>query len=95
MSLRPGPSVGASGAIFGLTASVVVVLYRYHSRFYLRDKRIGFVLAVWAGYQVLSGFASPYIDNFGHLGGLAGGALATLAVRPRLLSEGEKGTLQL
>jgi rhomboid protease GluP len=85
---RPGPSVGASGAIFGVLASVVVVLYRYRDRFHLRDKRTGFVLAAWAVYQVLSGLATPFIDNFAHLGGIAGGALATLAVTPRLLRQG-------
>lgn len=85
--MRPGPSVGASGAIFGLVASVIVVLYRYRHRFHLRDKRIGLVLAAWAGYQVLSGLATPFIDNFAHLGGIAGGALATLALTPRLLRQ--------
>jgi rhomboid protease GluP len=85
--MRPGPSVGASGAIFGLVASVIVVLYRYRDRFHLRDKRIGVVLAAWAGYQVLSGLATPFIDNFAHLGGIAGGALATFALTPRLLRQ--------
>jgi rhomboid protease GluP len=84
----PGPSVGASGAIFGVIAAVVVVLYRYQDRFYVRDKRIGFVLLVWAGWQILTGLATPFIDNFAHLGGLAGGALAALALRPRLLPNG-------
>lgn len=85
--MRPGPSVGASGAIFGLLASVVVVLYRYRGRFHVRDKRIGYVLAGWAGYQILSGLATPFIDNYAHLGGIAGGALATLALTPRLLQD--------
>lgn len=86
--VRPGPSVGASGAIFGLVASVVVVLYRYRAQFHLRDKRTAFVLVVWAIYQVLSGLATPFIDNFAHLGGIAGGVLATAAVKPRLLRQG-------
>jgi len=84
----PGPSVGASGAIFGVIAAVIVVLYRWQDRFYVRDKRIGFVLLVWAGWQILTGLANPFIDNFAHLGGLAGGALAALVLRPRLLSAG-------
>jgi len=88
LAAGPGPSVGASGAIFGIIAAVVVVLYRYQDRFYVRDKRIGFVLLVWAGWQILTGLASPFIDNFAHLGGLAGGALAALALRPRLLPAG-------
>jgi rhomboid protease GluP len=83
----PGPSLGASGAIFGLAASVIVVLYRYRSHYHLRDKRIGLVLAAWAAYQVLSGLATPYIDNFAHLGGIAGGAATTLLLTPRLLRE--------
>jgi rhomboid protease GluP len=85
MALSPGPSVGASGAIFGLIASVIVVLYRHRDRFHVRDKRIGFVLVVWAGYQVGTGFLTPFIDNFAHIGGFVGGALGTLLVRPRLL----------
>ena len=87
----PGPSVGASGAIFGVIAAVVVVLYRYQARFFVRDKRIGFVLLVWAGWQILTGLANPFIDNFAHLGGLAGGALVTLPLRPRLLPAGAPG----
>ena len=88
LAMGPGPSVGASGAIFGVIAAVIVVLFRYQDRFYLRDKRIGFVLLVWAGWQILTGLANPFIDNFAHLGGLAGGALATLPLRPRLLPAG-------
>jgi rhomboid protease GluP len=84
---RPGPSVGASGAIFGLAAALIVVLYRYRSQYHLRDKRIGFVLAAWAAYQVVSGLATPYIDNFAHLGGIAGGAATSLLFAPRLLRE--------
>jgi rhomboid protease GluP len=84
MAAGPGPSVGASGAIFGVVAAVVVVLYRHQDRFFVRDKRIGFVLAIWAGWQLLTGFVSPFIDNFAHLGGLAGGAVAALLLTPRL-----------
>jgi rhomboid protease GluP len=86
MAMSPGPSVGASGAIFGVAAAVIVILARYRDRFHVRDKRIGAVLAVWAGYQLLIGFALPYVDNFGHLGGLVGGAVAALLVRPRMLA---------
>src|SRR3989449_10854120 len=61
-TLSPGPSVGASGAIFGVVAAVGVALYRHQKRFYLRDKRIGFVLLVWAAYQMSTGLLSPYIE---------------------------------
>jgi len=85
-AMTPGPSVGASGAIFGVVGAVIVVLYRYQKRFYLRDKRIGFVLGAWSAYQIFTGMLSPYIDNFAHVGGLVGGAGAALLLRPRLLS---------
>jgi rhomboid protease GluP len=93
MVAGPGPSVGASGAIFGLLGAVIVALYRHRHRFHLRDKRIGGVLAVWATYQLAIGFLTPFVDNFAHLGGLVGGGLAALAVRPRLLSAAPRGRL--
>jgi rhomboid protease GluP len=33
--VQPGPSVGASGAIFGLMAFIVVFLYKYQKSFLL------------------------------------------------------------
>lgn len=84
----PGPSVGASGAVFGVLAAVVVMLYRNQHRFFVRDKRIGFVLAAWAIWQLLTGFLSPFVDNFAHLGGIIGGALAALLLTPRLTAAG-------
>lgn len=84
LATGPGPSVGASGAIFGVLAAVAVMLYKNHDKFYVRDKRIGFVLAAWAGWQLFIGFLSPFIDNFAHLGGMTGGALAALVLTPTL-----------
>jgi rhomboid protease GluP len=84
LATGPGPSVGASGAIFGVLMAVVVMLYRNQKYFFVRDKRIGFVLAAWAGWQLFVGFLSPFIDNFAHLGGMTGGALAALLLTPTL-----------
>jgi rhomboid protease GluP len=84
-----GPSVGASGAIFGLMGALVVILHRHRELFVLRDKRIGGVVAVWAGYTLLLGALQPMIDNGAHLGGLLAGAAAALAlpVRQEFLRE--------
>jgi rhomboid protease GluP len=82
--LTPGPSVGASGAVFGVLAAVVVVLYKHQHRFFLRDKRIGFVLLVWGLYQIVTGFLTPLIDNFAHIGGALGGAAVASVLEPRL-----------
>jgi rhomboid protease GluP len=76
--------VGASGAVFGVLSAVVVTLYRHQKHFYVRDKRIGIVLAAWAGYQLLTGFLTPFVDNFAHLGGILGGALAAMVLDTRL-----------
>jgi rhomboid protease GluP len=81
----PGPSVGASGAIFGVVAAVIVTLYRHQHRFFLRDKRIGIVLGAWSVYQIFTGFMTPYIDNWAHVGGLVGGAAASLVLTPRVM----------
>jgi rhomboid protease GluP len=81
MSLNPGPSVGASGAIFGIMGAVVVILHRHRDLFVIRDKRIGAVVAVWAGYTLLLGALQPMIDNAAHLGGLLAG-IATAAGLP-------------
>jgi rhomboid protease GluP len=83
VALSPGPSVGASGAIFGLMGAVIAVLTRHQQRFYLRDKRIAAVLAAWAGYTIFTGLLSPYVDNAAHAGGFLGGALLGLRLEPK------------
>jgi rhomboid protease GluP len=85
VATSPGPSVGASGAIFGLLGAVTLVLVRYRHAFQVRDKRIAVVLACWAGYTILTGLSTPMIDNAAHVGGLLGGMAAAGVMRPRLL----------
>src|SRR2546429_9745302 len=73
-ALSPGPSVGASGAIFGVVAAVVVVLYRHQQRFYLRGQRVAFVLLVWAADQISTGRLDTYIYHYRYLAGFLGAA---------------------
>ena len=84
--MNPGPSVGASGAIFGVTGSIIVFLYKHQDHFYVRDKRIGWVLGFWALYSIATSFLDPYIDNFAHIGGFLAGGLITLFLQPAVLS---------
>ena len=71
-----GPSVGASGAIFGLLGSLLY--FGYHYRVYLetvvKSQIIPLILI-----NLLIGMM-PGIDNWAHIGGLIGGILATMAV---------------
>jgi rhomboid protease GluP len=83
----PGPSVGASGAIFGLMGGVVLILYRYRRVYHVRDKEIGFVLAGWGAYTIVLGALDPQIDNWAHLGGLLCGALLAFVIQPRVALE--------
>lgn len=80
-----GPSVGASGAIFGLQAGAIVLFRRHRERLLLRDRRIGFVLLVWALLSIAGGILSPYIDNGAHVGGAIGGALIARRLHPVVL----------
>ncbi len=83
LAATPRPSVGASGAVFGLFGALVVfsVVYRH-----LVDPRrrvaLWVNLAVIAAINVGLGLALPFIDNAAHAGGFAGGALAALVLRP-------------
>ena len=64
------PTVGASGAIFGLMGAAAVILRRRGIS--LMESGLG----VWIGLNLLITFSVPNISIGGHLGGLVGGALA-------------------
>jgi rhomboid protease GluP len=81
-----GPSVGASGAIFGLQGAAIVLFRQHRERLLLRDRRIGFVLLIWAIYAIASGLTEPFIDNGAHIGGALGGALIARRLHPVVLS---------
>lgn len=79
------PSVGASGAIFGLMGALLWLGVERPQLF-----RVYFGIGVVATIAVnlAYGLTNPSIDNFGHLGGLLGGFLAAGVVYPR--SGGER-----
>lgn len=65
-------TVGASGAIFGLMAAAILIM---------RNRGINPMesgLGLWLGLNLVFTFAIPGISIGGHLGGLAGGALAAV-----------------
>ena len=83
-ALSPSPAVGASGAIFGLIGALAV--FYYMSRELLGSaarQQLGSLITVIM-INLFIGFSSGgLIDNFAHLGGLAGGALVGWLLAPR------------
>ncbi|MCS6880611.1 MAG: rhomboid family intramembrane serine protease [Oscillochloridaceae bacterium] len=83
--LSPAPAVGASGAIFGLIGGLGI--FYFLNRAILGEfgrAQLQSMVAI-AVINLIIGFSSAgVIDNWGHLGGLIVGALAALALAPRL-----------
>jgi rhomboid protease GluP len=69
------PSLGSSTAIFGLLGAEGVFLYRNRRIFGGQARRALNNLIILAAINLIFGFSSPGIDNWGHLGGLLGGTL--------------------
>jgi len=86
LAVSVGPSVGASGAIFGLQGAAIMLFRLHRDRLLVRDRRVGFVLLVWAIYSIASGLMQPFIDNGAHIGGALGGALIARRLHPVVLS---------
>lgn len=83
---HPGPSVGASGAVFGVLGATIAFFYRHRHLVHLRDRRIGLALLAWGLYQIALGFTEPMIDNAAHIGGLLAGGVMGWFLWPSLLS---------
>lgn len=81
---NPSPSVGASGAIFGLIGSLAVFFYTSRHIFGEagREQLQGMIALIVV--NILFGLGSQAsIDNFGHIGGLIGGVACGFALVPR------------
>ena len=74
------PSVGASGAIFGLLGALIAFLLRRRGALTAQGKSILMQLVGWAVINVVFGFSEPGIDNSAHLGGGAAGLLFGFAL---------------
>ncbi|SHH66993.1 rhomboid family intramembrane serine protease [Clostridium grantii] len=70
-------SIGASGAIFGLLGATLAFAYKMRSK--IGTRMVSNVFSVIV-LNVIIGVTLPNIDNFGHLGGLVGGMLISLAL---------------
>ncbi len=79
MSITLGdyPSVGASGAIFGLLGALLY--FGYHYRVYLGNVLKSQIIPLIV-FNLMLGFIFNGIDNWAHIGGLIGGVLMSIAV---------------
>jgi rhomboid protease GluP len=82
-AFSPVPSAGASGAIFGLIGATVVYFLRYRENFGDRGRAIIQNMFVIIAINLIFGLSVPYIDNWGHIGGLVGGVLISWGLLPR------------
>ena len=96
VAATPGVSVGASGAICGLFGALVVFA-TVHRRFVAphRRLRLWISLAIVAAIEVLIGRVVPFVDEAGHAGGFAGGALFALLLRPFPARRGQRPVADL
>ncbi len=84
----PIPSLGASGAIFGLVGAGLIFPLRFRSliRKEARDSILSQLLLITA-INIGLGLSLPSVDNWAHMGGLAGGALVALFLIPDVLDD--------
>ncbi len=80
--MSPNPSVGASGAIFGLLGALAAFLYLHRATFgqfgAVQLRQLLFVALINLGLGL-----SPGIDNWGHVGGMLAGAGLAWFLGPR------------
>jgi len=82
------PSLGASTAIFGLIAAEGVFIVQNRKLLGTRVNRALINLLSIAGVNLLIGFTTTGVDNWGHIGGMLGGFLFAWFGGPRWKLEG-------
>jgi rhomboid protease GluP len=86
--LTVNPSLGASTAIFGLISAEGVFIIQNRALLGNRVNRSLMNLLYIAGVNLLIGFTTTGVDNWGHIGGLLGGLLFAWFGGPRWKLEG-------
>jgi rhomboid protease GluP len=86
--LTASPSLGASTAIFGLISAEGVFIIQNRKLLGNRVNRSLMNLVYIAGINLLIGYTTSGVDNWGHIGGLLGGLLFAWFGGPRWKLEG-------
>ena len=84
MWMAPGqPSLGASGGDFGLIAAAVVFGWKHWDDIPVAARtKFGWALVPNLAFSLISGLNADNVDNWGHLGGLLGGAALMTFLSP-------------
>jgi rhomboid protease GluP len=90
-ALNRHPSIGASGALFGLVGAMLPLLYRNRAIITDTRRRIGSVVFVIVANLVIG--LNPLIDNWGHAGGLVAGLILGWFATPRYVVRAALGDL--
>lgn len=83
-SAQSAVSVGASGAVFGVTGALLVAIYQHRETLPKAfGKQTISSLGIFIVYALMQGFARQGIDNAAHVGGLLGGCVLALLLPER------------
>ncbi len=83
-SAQQAVSVGASGAVFGVTGALLVAVLQHRDKLpQIFSKQVIGGIGLFIAYSLLQGFARVGTDNAAHIGGLIGGALAAFILPER------------
>jgi len=83
-SAQHAVSVGASGAVFGITGALLVGMYQHRKQLPSAfGKQTLSSLGFFIVYSLMQGFAKQGIDNAAHIGGLLGGCLLAYVLPER------------
>ncbi len=82
-AFSPLPSAGASGAIFALAGATTIYFLRYRENFGARGRAILQNMLLVIGVNLIFGLGAGGIDNWGHMGGLVGGAALAYGLLPQ------------
>lgn len=81
-------AVGASGSVFGLLGAGIVFGFRYRRELPAPLRQLfGRGLIPWVLLNVVIGLNVPRIDNLGHFGGFAGGAVLAVVMGNRVIRD--------
>ncbi len=91
----PNPSLGSSTAIFGLLAAEGIFVITNRTFFGNNYQRMIINIVGIALVNFMIGLTTAQIDNWGHLGGLLGGAIFAYIAGPRWEAKGFSNYLEI